>query len=158
MEPDADLLRELLTGPPKRYAEQELMRVACVPSEELQDAIANDEVRPRIDAPQSFSSEDVKALLLRRWSPAMLARLAPPSAVPPMNALRTVVLELPEHQWGVLSVVAAAESTRERPVRESDLVERLVHEWICGLEDLSGLEDQVPGLVDAMEWPLGSAE
>jgi hypothetical protein len=146
MESDADLLRDLLTRPATSYTKQELMRVTGLSPEELQDAIANDAVQ---GDGELFSSEDVKALLLRRWSPATLARLLPPSAVPPLNALRAVSLELPEHQWRVLSIVAATESTTE-----SDIVERLVHEWICGLPNLSRLEEAVPGLIDAMEWPL----
>jgi hypothetical protein len=159
MRRDADLVRQLFVSPQLEYTEQELMRVTGLSVEELQDAIVNDEVEPRMRrGKRIFSSNDVKVLLLLRYSPAMLARLLPPSSVPPLNALQEGRMELPTHQWTVLSEVAAMQSKAGRPVRESDIVERLIHEWMCGLAELPRIAEAVPGLVEAMEWPLASED
>lgn len=135
------------------------MSVIGVSRRELKAAIAEDVVAPHIHGGRIvFNSEDVKVLILNRWTPGMLAKLLPPSAVPALNVIERVTIELPAHQRRFLELLAAKESAPDRRITGSDIVQRALDELISSmaLREWQEADAAIPGFAQAVDWPLNS--
>ncbi|HEX6096828.1 MAG TPA: hypothetical protein VF432_10935 [Thermoanaerobaculia bacterium] len=104
-----------------------------------------------------LSWEDIVALgLEHRWTYRTLTA-ACPEALPPLVRVVTRPVALPRYQWAVLRLLAARQAQEQgREITVSDLIEEAVSTAVLTrIEDWASLEQALPGVRAAAEWPEG---
>lgn len=140
------------------YDPDAAQRLAGVSAERIARAIDDGEIEPRTDGSEILLAwEDVAFFALERWTPrqiaAMLRRAGVPHALPMLNQLRTITIELPAYQVRLLHYLAEARSAdRTRPLSVSDVLEHEL-DALASAEDSSEIDRVIPGFAAAAAFP-----
>ena len=151
-------LLELFVRKRPWYAPDDAQRLTGVSAEQVARAIDDGEIEPyRVGETTLLAWEDVAFLALERWTPRQIAvalrRAGYPHALPMLNQLRTITIELPAYQIRLLHHLAEA-CTRDgaRPLSVSDVLEYELDALACA-EDLAKIDHVIPGFSAAASFP-----
>lgn len=156
--PDASALLELFVEKRPFYEADQVPRLAGISAERLSEAIREGEIEPLRDGDAVLVAwEDVAFFALDRWTPRQIAHVlraaGHPRALPTLNQLRTITIELPAYQIRLLHHLADA---RSKPGAErlsvSDVLEYEL-DALASDEDLREMERILPGFAAAASFP-----
>jgi hypothetical protein len=133
------------------FAERELLydapavrRLTGTSVERLDEAIKHGHVEPVTECGVvSFRWEDVAHLALERWTPRQIARTLQRAgfahALPPLNHVRAITVELPEYQIRMLQYLAEQQGAEDgAPRSASDILEyelaAIASEYVAEME------------------------
>lgn len=140
----------LFAEPKKAYSRAEVARLTRTPRRDLDALLETHSITPRGGG--LYSWEDVAFLaMVERWGVRRIAAalLRNGRPVPPLNRLRRLRVEVPEHQIRALEQEAACMSeTSKTRWSLSDVLTVALSDWIA----LRGAEGEIE---NADRWPLG---
>ena len=165
MEPERDNLPEdderriveLFAKRQPLYDAAAVRRITGTTRERLKAALAHRQFDPVSGhGALRFRWEDVASLALERWTPRQIAqtleRAGHSEALPRLNQVRAITIELPVYQIRLLEYLAEEQSARDGAPRSiSDALERALD--ALAFDDAAELERRVPGFEEARLFP-----
>src|SRR5947209_248566 len=135
------LLLELFLHRRTTYTDPEVLRLTRLTPEKLRLAIEEWDLEPLDEAgSRTFAWTDVAHLALVRWTPRMIARAlgraGAAQALPPLNRMHTIPVELPLYQIRLLHWLAESHSEPGEPPRNaSDILEHEIVQHLAVTAD-----------------------
>jgi hypothetical protein len=154
---EAGLIVELFVHRQEMYGEADVLRLARITPERLQEAIHYDEAEPvACDGVRCFAWNDVANLAFLRWTPRMVTEALRAAnathALPLLNQTRTIRLELPIYQIQLLHRHAVHRSEPGKPpLNASDIAADALRD-LAEFPDKAAAQD-IPGLIAARTFP-----
>jgi len=154
---DRALIRELFVKREPHYALAEALRLARSGEDEIAAAIEAGEFLP-VDQGDGLllSWDDVAQLALRRWTPRMIdgaLDVVHRDAVPRLNRVRQVQVQLPLYQIRLLHVLAERRRAGFRGrLNASDVLEHELLE-VALSADAAEIDAEIPGFRAALHYP-----
>lgn len=154
---DRALIRELFVRRLPQYSLADACRLTRSADSDLAAAIEAGEITPiHQNDGVVFSWDDVASLALRRWTPRMIdgaLDVVHREAVPRLNRVRQIQVQLPLYQIRLLHVLAESRRARFRGrLNASDVLEYELLE-VALSEDAAELEAEIPGFGAALHYP-----
>jgi hypothetical protein len=154
---DRALIRELFVRRVPQYSVADACRLTRSTDADMTDAIDAGEITPvRQDEAVVFSWDDVASLALRRWTLRMIdgaLDVVHRNAVPRLNRVRQIQVQLPLYQIRLLHVLAESRRARFRGrLNASDVLEYELLE-VALSENAAELEAEIPGFGAALQYP-----
>lgn len=156
-EDDERRIVELFAERKSLYDAPAVQRLAGASLERLEEAIKDGHAEPVVDAAVlRFRWEDVAHLALERWTPRQIAGALQRSgfahALPPLNHVRAITIELPEYQIRLLRFLAEEQRAKDgAPRTASDILEYELA--AIASECASEMEARLPGFTLAAHFP-----
>ncbi|HKS23679.1 MAG TPA: hypothetical protein VJZ76_12830 [Thermoanaerobaculia bacterium] len=155
---DRLLIIELFAKRLPNYTHEEVLRLTRSSDEEIAAAVKNEELQPHRKAGGAllYAWEEVAAFAMRRWTPRMIFKVlgeAHESALPHLDRLASIRVELPLYQVRMLHVLASTEQEEFRGrFNASDIIEQQLHA-LANTVDAGEMEKLVPGFRAALHYP-----
>ena len=154
---DRALIRELFVQRQPEYSFDDARRLIRSAEAEISAAIDAGEIEPLRKADRLlFSWDDVALLALRRWTPRMIdgaLDVAHRDAVPRLNRVRQIQVQLPLYQIRLLHVLAESRRAGFRGrLNASDVLEHELLE-VALSADADEIEAEIPGFRSALQYP-----
>lgn len=154
---DCALIRELFVARLPQYSFADARRLTRSTNADLEAAIGADEIAPvHRDEGIFFSWDDVAFLALRRWTPRMIdgaLDVIHRDAVPRLNRVRQIQVQLPLYQIRLLHVLAEQRRAGFRGrLNASDVLEHELLE-VALSADAAEIEEEIPGFRAALQYP-----
>jgi hypothetical protein len=154
---DKFLIIELFAERRPHYGHDDVLRLTHSSEAEIAAAVETGDLQPyRKDGQLRYGWEEVATFALRRWTPRMISEAlgtAYESAVPALNRLKVIRLELPLYQIRMLHRLAEAERDGFRSsLNASDVVEQLLVD-LANSVDADEMEEAIPGFRAALQYP-----
>jgi hypothetical protein len=154
---DRARIRELFVKRVPFYGITDVLRLTRSTNDEINAAIADGTIEARRDTEDVlFSWDDVAALALRRWTPRMVGAaldVVHRDAIPRLNRVRQIQVQLPLYQIRLLHVLAEARRARFRGrLNASDILEYELLEVALSM-DPDEIEAEIPGFRSALQYP-----
>jgi hypothetical protein len=154
---DRELIRELFVKRKPEYSLDDALRLTRSAEAEVSAAIDAGEIEPLRNADGFLLSwDDVAALALRRWTPRMIdgaLDVAHRDAVPRLNRVRQIQVQLPLYQIRLLHVLAEQRRAGFRGrLNASDVLEHELLEAALSA-DADEIEAEIPGFRAALQYP-----
>jgi hypothetical protein len=154
---DRTLIRELFVTRIPQYSFADARRLTRSADAEIASAIEAGEITPmKRDEGIVFSWDDVAFLALRRWTPRMIdgaLDVIHRDAVPRLNRVRQIQVQLPLYQIRLLHVLAEMRRARFRGrINASDVLEYELLEVALSM-DADEIEAEMPGFRAALQYP-----
>lgn len=156
--PDEAGILELFAEKHAEYDLQAVLRLTGVTPDRLEHAVTEGEVEPLFhDGVVAFAWEDVAFLALERWTPRRIARTLTRAgrahALPYLNQLRTISVELPLYQIRLLHFLAKVRTQEGRPpLAVSDVLEYEL-DALASQEELPAVCQEIAGFEAAANFP-----
>jgi hypothetical protein len=154
---DRTLIRELFVKRQPHYSLEDACRLTRSAEAEISAAIDEGEFEP-LDMGNGFvfSWDDVALLALRRWTPRMIdgaLDVVHRDAVPRLNRVRQIQVQLPLYQIRLLHVLAESRRAGFRGrLNASDVLEHELLEVALSV-DAAEIETEIPGFRAALQYP-----
>jgi hypothetical protein len=154
---DRARIRELFVRRLPVYGIADVLHLTRSTDAEIAAAIDEGAIEPQRDQDEArFSWDDVAALALRRWTPRMIDAaldVVHREAVPRLNRVRQIQVQLPLYQIRLLHVLAEMRRARFRGrINASDVLEYELLEVALTM-DADEIEAEIPGFRSALQYP-----
>lgn len=143
------------------YNAEEVRRLTGLPDELLDEALRDGSVEPITEGGAArFVWEDVANLALQHWTPRQIARTLEragfPDALPSLNQVRVITVELPVYQIRLLHELAEEKSLEDASPR--NVSDALEYELAALATDYTAaMEKHIPGFEAAALFPGAAA-
>lgn len=155
---DRFLIVELFAKRRPHYSHEDVLRLTCSSEEEVAAAVDAGDLQPYRNPGGSllYAWEEVATFALRRWTPRMVCSLlgsAHAAAIPHLNRMAVIQIELPLYQMRMLHVLASTNGDGFRaPLNVSDIIEQQLLDLADSI-DSDEIEDAIPGFQAARRYP-----
>ena len=155
---DRFLIIELFAKRRPSYTHDEVLRLTRSSEEEIAAAVNAGDLQPyrQLGGPLFYAWDEVATFALRRWTPRMVCSLldsAHAAAIPHLNRMAVIQVQLPLYQIRMLHVLASTNSVGFRaPLNVSDIIEQQLLD-LADSVDSDEIEDAIPGFQAARRYP-----
>jgi hypothetical protein len=155
---DRFLIIELFAERRPSYTHDEVLRLTRSSEEEIAAAVDAEELQPYPNPGGAllYAWEEVASFAMRRWTPRVIYSVVGAtreSALPHLNRLTTIRVQLPLYQVRMLRALANTEREGFRGLlNASDIIEQQLHA-LANSVDADEMEHAVPGFTAALHYP-----